>query len=805
MIIPLRSPAISAIYWLTHPLQACCLICTLSFAIVFFSTASLGQTDKLPLETWKSVSAAVVKALERDDVSTELLESYRSQLSDQRAAALDAQSGLRSRLETLEAEQDALGPVPEDGSTEPSEISQRRDELAERVAEAKVPLIDAESAYQRADGLIREIDSVVRGRLSDRLTTLGPSPLNPIIYPDVVSELGGKANLQRASIAAFWNSERERNLWWRSIPVPALLMLAGFGILTYLGPSIMRLSRNALTRSTTGGQRAVWGGALNLARIIIPTLAAATIYFGMSGLTPNGLRNTGVLEAIPFMALTLIATQWLSHSIFSPRRTDLALITLPENYAKRGHRWAMLLGVVVSLILLLRQMADVLDFTDATRAVALFPLILIGSFFLARLSSVLRKANQHVDEGQELPSKTSRTVLIDFMSRACFIIAILAPVLAAFGYLQASISLFLPTVMTVALVGTLGIIFALFRDSLESWLQSGDETSRKSRAQFRLMPVFVGFILICLAVPVIALIWGARISDLQEVWVWLRDGVSVGEVRLSVTDVLVFVLVFGIGYTITRMAQTMVQTSVLPRTSLDKGAANAIVSGIGYVGIFIAAMIAISSTGLSLGNVAIVAGALSVGVGFGLQTIVSNFVSGIILLIERPIKEGDWIEVANYSGFVQKISVRSTMIETFDRASVIVPNSELIAGTVLNWTHSEMIGRVIVPIGVAYGSDPRKVEEVLMEVAESHPMVLRRPAPAVVFQGFGADSMDFEIRAFLRDVTWMLSAKSDMNYAIVKKFEEHGIEIPYAQRDINLRNVDEAAKAFWAGKTATEK
>ena len=189
----------------------------------------------------------------------------------------------------------------------------------------------------------------------------------------------------------------------------------------------------------------------------------------------------------------------------------------------------------------------------------------------------------------------------------------LVPVLAALGYGQAAISLFLPTVLTLGLVGVVAVVFSLFRASLESWLDGGDEAARQSRSQFKLLPVFVGFVLICLAAPVTALIWGARPSDPQEVWVWLRDGVSVGDVRLSVTDFLIFVLVFGIGYTLTRMAQTMVKTSVLPRTNLDKGASNAIISGIGYVGIFIAAVVAISSTGLNLGSLAIVAGALSVG------------------------------------------------------------------------------------------------------------------------------------------------------------------------------------------------
>ena len=184
------------------------------------------------------------------------------------------------------------------------------------------------------------------------------------------------------------------------------------------------------------------------------------------------------------------------------------------------------------------------------------------------------------------------------------------------------------------------------------------------------------------------------------------------------------------------------------------------------------------------------AGALSIGVGFGLQSIVNNFVSGLILLIERPIKVGDRVVVGGKEGHIRRINVRATEIETFDRATVIVPNSEIVSTSVTNWTHRDRHGRAEVQVGVAYGSDPEKVRDVLLACAKAHPCVAILPEPIVAFKDFASSSLDFILLGFVDDVENKARVESELRYAIVRAFAENGIEIPFPQREVRLKDLD---------------
>jgi small-conductance mechanosensitive channel len=295
------------------------------------------------------------------------------------------------------------------------------------------------------------------------------------------------------------------------------------------------------------------------------------------------------------------------------------------------------------------------------------------------------------------------------------------------------------------------------------------------------------------------LVLGVEFSLYRELWLRFNEGLSLGEVTLTPAAIISFFIIFALGYFLTIFVQKIIQKSILPKTKLDQGSKNALISGVGYLGYTIAAIVALSSTGFNLSSIAIVAGALSVGIGFGLQTIVSNFVSGIILLVERPIKEGDWIEASGFSGTVRKISVRSTQIETFDRAMVVVPNAELISGSVLNWTHSNETGRARVSVGVSYDSDPKKIEKLLLKIGKSHEMALDDPEPFVRFQGFGESSIDFDLIVYVKDKNYMFQVRSELHFQIFDLFKKEGIEIPFPQRDLNIKNQETLVKKLKPG------
>jgi small-conductance mechanosensitive channel len=282
------------------------------------------------------------------------------------------------------------------------------------------------------------------------------------------------------------------------------------------------------------------------------------------------------------------------------------------------------------------------------------------------------------------------------------------------------------------------------------------------------------------ALPALLLQWGFSTADIRDYVKALLFGFEIGQFRISLARILIGVALFTALLFATRLIQRWLRDNVLVQPRMDAGIANSIDTSVGYAGTIVAALVAVSYAGFDVTNLAIVAGALSVGIGFGLQSIVNNFVSGLILLIERPVKVGDWIVVGSDQGNVRRISVRATEIETFDRASLIIPNSELISGRLFNWTHRNLLGRVVVKVTADGKADPDMVLALLKDTAAKEAQRIGAPPPNVSFDQFSSTALDYSVRIVVPDVNTGGAVSSDLRIALMKAMRAAGVLEPPA-------------------------
>jgi len=265
-------------------------------------------------------------------------------------------------------------------------------------------------------------------------------------------------------------------------------------------------------------------------------------------------------------------------------------------------------------------------------------------------------------------------------------------------------------------------------------------------------------------------------------------GLGLAETGVSFGDFFAFFIALWVSWVIARLVSFVLQEELLPRLHMKEGVPFALTTFTRYAIIVIGFVAALSVLGVSFDRVTIVLSALGVGIGFGLQGLVNNVVSGFVLLTERPIRLRDKVEIDDVLGNVSNIGIRASTIRTFDGAEVIVPNGDLISGRVVNWTLSARRQRVTIPVGVAYGTDPNQVLGILRRLAAENEKVFKAPAPLALFRGFGESSLDFELRIFM-DPSDVLDVPSAVTVAINEALKEAGIEIPFPQRDLHLRGV----------------
>lgn len=309
--------------------------------------------------------------------------------------------------------------------------------------------------------------------------------------------------------------------------------------------------------------------------------------------------------------------------------------------------------------------------------------------------------------------------------------------------------------------------------------------------------ILINLMVLLIGLPLILMQFGFQWSELKDTFFRLMTGFSIGDFSISLTGILTGIVLFLVVYFFTRWFQRWLDTTVMVRGRVDVGVRNSIRTVIGYIGLCLAALVGISAAGFNLSNLALIAGGLSLGIGFGLQNIVQNFVSGLILLAERPFKVGDWVEAGTVSGTVKKISVRATEVETFQRQSIIVPNSTLINGNVGNWTHHNKLGRIELNFQLPMVDEPRRIHAALLEVVRSNPSVLKNPAPYVALTATTYWQLTFDMYAFLADITSSTDVKNELRFSAVESLHK-------LNKEIEMEKAAAAAEAEAQAKAEVE-
>jgi len=284
----------------------------------------------------------------------------------------------------------------------------------------------------------------------------------------------------------------------------------------------------------------------------------------------------------------------------------------------------------------------------------------------------------------------------------------------------------------------------------------------------------------------------AIFSYLDSMVLWHKsEGTGANAVLfpISLSDVLIGLLLLGGALSLARNLPGLLEVLVLSRLNLAQGTAYAITTMLNYVLIGVGSLVALSMMGVQWDKLQWVAGGLSVGIGFGMKEILSNFVSGIIILFERPVRIGDTVTIGTFSGTVSKIRIRATTLTDFDRKEVIIPNQQLMTERLINWSLSDTITRVIVKVGVAYGSDLELTRKLLNQAAMENSRVLKDPEPIVYFLTFGPSTLDHELRFFVSELGDRNPAIDELNRRIDVLFREHGIEIAFNQMDVYIKNM----------------
>jgi potassium-dependent mechanosensitive channel len=735
------------------------------------------------LESIKSSLDEIEAGVDREDVTAEMLAGFRQTLNATTDSLRGKIEDLEPRANELHQRLDQLGPAPaKDAPPESADVANERADLTKQFSEVDGDLKQARVLSLRAEQLSDRVSQRRHALYAQELFARSPSVLSPSFWMDTLRAFPIELRAEHAVVQT-WLSERGDGLRWTAgLLILAAIIALAIGLSRWWFP---RLIAHPTDTRAAKAWVALWVFIWYAARTPLAAAAALLAFDALDLLTS---RVEEIAEGLVAGIAAASFSYGVARGLFAPREPQRRLLQEDDLTALCFHNhlvWsARALGVLIVSQVVHKTLFAPLIITVATNA--LFAAITAG--FLTHLVIRLRQIKK--DRGEAL-------VAAAWAHPVGLLVAVFIALALIAGYAGLAAFVALRVIVAAAAIGALYLLLVITQTLFST---IGEQTAKGQTlaADLGISAGTLGFgaavlsaairvILILASFLVIIGPWEVSTADLFDTVRNIPFGFKIGEIHVSFEAVFTAVLVLFLLLIVTRIVQRWLETELLPRTKLEPSLQLSIVTIFGYVGAITAIGLALSGLGFDLQKVALIAGALSVGIGFGLQSVVSNFVCGLILLTERPIRVGDSIVVKGEEGWVRRVRVRATEIETFDRASVIIPNSEFITGVVKNWTRANTLGRIVIKVGVAYDSDPVQVREILLDIASAHPQIVQSPPPGVFLLEFGEGALEFELRCVVADVEKALSVRSDLNYAIIKRFREADIEIPHQQRELRWR------------------
>ena len=775
------------------------------------STATPPVMPVLPREALEPVER-LARNIESAEKAIQQLKELEGELSRLRSEveriiydSTSTADGLRPQLEEVEKQIERLGPPP--GKDEPPESPTVVAERA-RLNALKQSLDGAikttELAWVRAKQLIDRI-TVIRYQLFTRnLLERRDSPVLVGVWRNVLDQLPTLTG-RLGYYGNDWLTWAKRVSGWLTLLAVALIT-AYVGLRLTIHARIVRcLARPEA--SPTFFERTIKAAWVAPARMIAPAVAILIAYFGLASLDLLFSPWIGLATATVGGSLVYVAAAALLAVSFAPRHPAWRLVPVADTTARNVllilEAFVGVYVIDIVLVELGRAIYVPLSVTvvQSFLTSVVFVLLLVALVLtpLVPQTGPDRPVNGHAFVPRPVTLLSPLWIKLPLIATALLIM-----VPSLLGYVALGRFVAHQVVLSGTVLAGCGLLYLALRSATRGRADNRDLvsgvlerrfglTDPARRRQLSRLIEFMGTLLIgTAALPLLMLQWGFSGDDIRD---WLKAllfGFEIGQFRISLARILIGMALFTGLLFVTRVVQRWLRDRVLTQPRIDAGIAHSVETAVGYAGIGLALLLALSYAGLDITSLAIVAGALSVGIGFGLQSIVNNFVSGLILLVERPVKVGDWIVVGNEQGNVRRISVRSTEIETFDKASLIIPNSELITGRVLNWTHRNPLGRAVVKVETVATADPEEVLAILRECALENPDCLKTQAPFITFDGFSSAKLDFTVRSVVPDVYLGGKVATELRIAILKRLREKGIQLYLGnpQYDVHLRDLD---------------